>query len=330
MNTSATPSPPNSQLDSSAQAYVGRFAPSPSGPLHFGSLITALASFLDAKKHHGQWLVRMEDIDPPREEVGAQQKILNSLEAHGLEWDNSVLYQSQRLAIYDDYLHHLNSHTYPCSCARARLRLLNGAYDGHCRRHQKPSSTAPTSPITPASVRVRVDHLSPSETNIAEYYDDIFQGKQHQSLPHEVGDFIVRRKDGLVAYQLAVVADDIEQKVTHIIRGSDLLSSTPRQRYLTLLLSHVLAQPSHSLCHYGHIPVATNALGQKLSKQHKALPIDDKHAFSNLVNALTFLHHPAPHDIINNHSISSLLSWASEHWNRQRVPQALSFVVEDT
>ena len=298
--------------------YIGRFAPSPSGPLHIGSLITALASFLDARHYNGQWLVRMEDIDPPREEPGAQQMILKSLRTHGLTWDGDVLFQSQRLTHYDDILEQLQEATYRCSCARQRLLELRGVYDSHCQKHPVSDAHLMT------STRVALDKLNKNQMASAEHFEDIFQGAQQQNLRTQVGDFILRRKDGLVAYQLAVVVDDMEQGVTHIIRGSDLLSSTPRQQYLQLLLGSTAG----ALPTYGHIPVATNAIGQKLSKQHKAKGIDDSLAFENLCQALTFLKHSPPDDVCRHRHIDRLLAWAIEHWDRQRIPQAMSFIVD--
>lgn len=302
--------------------YIGRFAPSPSGPLHFGSLVTALASYLDAKHYHGQWLVRMEDIDPPREVAGAQKVILASLEAHGLLWDAPILRQSSRLDAYEIMLKQFNNEVYRCQCSRQRMLELRGIYDGHCL-HNPPSHTSKA--IT--STRVSLKALPQHRLQAIENYTDIFQGLQHQSLLRDVGDFILRRKDGLFAYQLAVICDDIYQGITHIIRGSDLLSSTQRQRYLIALFNHV-TNTSYQLPEYGHIPVASNKLGQKLSKQNKAPPIDNAKAFSNLCSALRFLRHPPPPEIINGKNITLLLQWATEHWQRKNIPQTLSFVVE--
>jgi glutamyl-Q tRNA(Asp) synthetase len=305
--------------DSTINSYIGRFAPSPSGPLHIGSLITALASFLDARHHAGQWLVRMEDIDPPREEAGAQQSILNSLKAHGLHWDGKVVFQSQRLECYREILQDLQSKTYQCSCARQRLLELHGIYDGHCQNTPVIDKNLMT------STRIALNQLCDEKMFIAEHFQDVMQGPQKQNLKKEVGDFILQRKDGLVAYQLAVVVDDMQQGITHIIRGSDLLSSTPRQRYLQLLLGAT----GDTLPTYGHIPVATNRTGQKLSKQHKAKGIDDNQAFENLCQALLFLNHPTPDSIRYSNNIDTLLHWAINHWRRASIPQAVSVVVEE-
>ncbi len=204
-------------LNDSTNQYVGRFAPSPTGELHQGSLLTAVASYLDARQAQGHWLVRMEDLDPPREQAGAADAILRSLEAHGLHWDQSVIYQSQRQAAYQERLLSLQGQQlcYPCSCNRQRLKTLK-AYDRHCLTHTPAGDAA-------NAVRVRV------ETAAAIRFDDVFQGRQSQRLEQEVGDFVIRRKDQLFAYQLAVVADDIDQGITHVIRGIDLMESTARQ-----------------------------------------------------------------------------------------------------
>lgn len=310
-------------MNNTITPYIGRFAPSPSGPLHFGSLITALASYLDAKHHHGQWLVRMEDIDPPREEAGAAERIINTLTAHHLLWDGEIMHQSSRLEAYATALNALRSHTYRCVCGRQQLLELRGIYDGRCQ-----SRATPLPPNTLTSTRVRLNALDTHDLDTAEHYHDIFQGEQHQSLQNEVGDFILRRKDTLFAYQLAVICDDIEQGITHVIRGSDLLSSTPRQRYLTLLLTQETAS-TYTLPQYGHIPVASNKLHQKLSKQHKAKPLDDNDAFNNLCRALQFLHHTPPQEIAAQGDIPTLLEWAKTHWRRENIPQSLSFVVEE-
>lgn len=291
-----------------ANTYIGRFAPSPTGPLHFGSLVSALASFLDARSHSGQWLVRMEDLDPPREQPGAADSILRDLEAHGLTWDGAVLHQSRRHAAYGEALTCLHdTHlVYPCSCTRQRLQLRGGTYDGHCARHP-PASKEPT------ALRVRVNAATPIT------FHDLFQGQQQQNLADEVGDFILRRKDGLFAYQLAVVVDDIYQKVTHIIRGSDLLDSTPRQLWLYQCLG--AKAPSH-----GHIPIALNRQGQKLSKQNLAPALEAHSASENLWLALQFLQQSPP-ATLEGAPIQELLAWAVEHWSPHLVPHTLGIEI---
>lgn len=281
--------------------YVGRFAPSPTGPLHFGSLVTALASYLDARAHGGKWLVRVEDLDPPREITGSSTLILEQLRALGMDWDGDVLYQSTRLSAYESILEQLEDQKicFRCDCSRQRVSGLEGIYDGRCRSRGLTSAQglAIRLKIRPETVR----------------FTDTIQGDYAQNLEHEVGDFILRRKDGLFAYQLAVVADDAEQGITHIVRGYDLLSSTPRQIYLQQLLG--LPKPS-----YAHIPIIVNALGQKLSKQHFAEPIDLKNASSLLFSALQFLGMTPPPSLTGAVPVS-LVTWGAEQWDIQRVPK---------
>jgi glutamyl-Q tRNA(Asp) synthetase len=303
--------------------YIGRFAPSPSGSLHFGSLVTALASYVDAKHHHGQWLVRMEDIDPPREEVGAKSRILETLRAHGLHWDGDIMYQSSRLTTYARVLSSLKPMTYLCRCTRKRIEALNGVYDGHCLQNPIPENST-----SPSATRINLQALAQDALFQAEHFDDLFQGSQHQTLYSDVGDFILQRKDGLFAYQLAVAIDDISQGITHIIRGSDLLPSTPRQRFLLLLLQQEQGLNNTALPIYGHIPVATNHLQQKLSKQHKAPAINNDNAFDNLCAALAFLHQTVPAEVIAQKNIALLLLSAIERWQRNHIPQTRSLVVK--
>ncbi|WP_233710008.1 tRNA glutamyl-Q(34) synthetase GluQRS [Pseudomaricurvus albidus] len=289
-------SPPNN-------GYVGRFAPSPTGELHEGSLLTAVASYLDARRHQGQWLVRMEDLDPPREQAGAADSILRCLQAHELHWDGAVMYQSQRQAAYQEALEQLGQQglTYPCNCTRQRLKSLPQApaYDGHCRRHppQRP----------PYAIRVQIPE-SPANPIC---FVDGFQGPQREDLAKTVGDFVILRKDGLFAYQLAVVVDDIAQGITHILRGSDLLDSSGRQRYLFERLGH---QPPHM----AHLPVIVNGKGQKLSKQTFAEPLKPERAADNLLLALQRLGLNPPQKRDNN--CEELLQWGIEHWDPSRVP----------
>ena len=285
--------------------YIGRFAPSPTGQLHFGSLVSALASYLDAKAHQGQWLVRMENLDPPREEPGAIDKILRSLEAHQLYWDQAVLYQSQRLDAYAAALEQLSPWIYPCDCPRHRITALKGRYDGHCRQ-QIPAATATT------ALRLKTDTLSDEQQERIEHFDDLILGPQHKPLSLS-GDFILRRKDTLFAYQLAVAIDDHAQQVSHVVRGYDLLDSTSRQRY-------ILARLGLPLPAYGHTPLALGEDGHKLSKQTKAAPIDNRQAAHNLIQALGFLGHPPPLDELADQRCTTLLTWARQHWQRSRVP----------
>ena len=293
--TSNSPSVPDN-------AYIGRFAPSPSGPLHFGSLVSALASYLDAKANHGKWLVRMEDIDPPREMEGAADTILHQLEQHGLHWDNEVLYQSHRHEAYLSTLKDLERENlcYPCQCSRQLLKNKGGKHNYTCQ---------PKNPNIPAALRLSITRHSLITFN------DIFQGPQQQDLKRDVGDMVLYRKDGLFAYQLAVVVDDAFQKITHVIRGSDLLDSSPRQIYLQKALS--LPTPE-----YGHIPVAINASGQKLSKQNLATAIDNKIASANLAAAIRWLNLPIPEELAAASCREQLL-WAEKNWQRTSVPHTM-------
>jgi len=283
--------------------YRGRFAPSPTGPLHLGSLIAALASYLDARRHGGAWLVRMEDLDPPREEPGAADSLLHSLERHGLLWDEAVLYQSTRSEIYARSLALLQETglVFACDCTRATLGR-DGCCRGNCRQRQAQISGA-------RAIRIGV----PPDCRI--HFTDRLQGPQHTPLGTALPDFIVRRRDGLYAYQLAVVVDDAAQHITHILRGSDLLESTARQVFLQQCLDE--HTPS-----YGHLPVITNSEGRKFSKQNLAPPLDDRKAPANLRRALRFLHQPEPPAALAG--TGELLDWATAHWALERVPPTLA------
>jgi glutamyl-Q tRNA(Asp) synthetase len=291
--------------------YVGRFAPSPTGPLHAGSLVAAVASWLDARAADGRWLVRMEDLDRPRCEPGAADTILRQLDAYGLFWDDAVLYQSQRDDAYAAALDELRTQdaVFACSCTRSQLaqapRNAEGEiiYPGTCRLR------APASTSTPAW-RVRVEGVS------AHFHDRI-HGSLQQDLAREVGDFIVRRADGLFAYQLAVVVDDAFQGVTHVVRGADLLWNTPRQIHLQTLLG--LPTPS-----YAHVPLITNAAGQKLSKQTRAPALPERGRSIVLMQALAALGHPPPADLTGA-APAELLAWARRHWQIEHVPAQPAF-----
>jgi len=287
--------------------YRGRFAPSPTGPLHFGSLVAALASFLDARAHQGQWRVRIEDIDPPREEPGATAAILKSLEAHHLFWDGDLLYQSQRHDAYHQALHTLSSQglSYFCTCSRQDLQTSStqSIYNGHCRHLHLPASRLQQ----PAAIRLNVERvLLQLHLPSVIAFDDLIQGTQQQNLLSEVGDFVIHRKDELFAYQLAVVVDDIFQGITHVIRGADLLDSTARQ----LLLFHLLNAPVPV---YGHVPLVMNQEGQKLSKQNRAPALDDHSPAKNIFQALRFLNQSPP-ATLEHEPLDNILNWAIDHW----------------
>ena len=293
--------------------YVGRFAPSPTGPLHFGSLVAALASFLDARHQGGKWLVRMEDLDPPREQAGASSAILKSLESHQLFWDGEVLFQSQRHAAYQEILDQLQARqlVYPCYCTRKVLAAKGGIYPGTCRHRPRLKK--------PSALRLLTAELPDAERSLIlqNRFADIFLGQV--TCQESMGDFIVRRKDGLYAYQLAVVVDDIYQNITHVIRGIDLLDSTPSQIFLFNCL-HV--NPPQ----YGHVPVVLNELGQKLSKQHGAKALDNNRSVDNICKALLFLNHPPPTELTHADT-NTVLQWAIAHWDRKKIPTHSTKVV---
>lgn len=300
--------------------YRGRFAPSPTGPLHFGSLIAAVGSFCQAKSQGGEWLVRMEDLDPPREVPGAADDILRTLETYHLNWDGTVLYQSQRLDAYEHALNQLSSsgHTFPCACTRKSIATnaqsnqkknqggsLPNIYPGTCRNGLASGATARAS-------RVRVN----SETI---HFHDGLQGTQEIQLETDVGDFVVKRADGLFAYHLAVVVDDAFQKISEIVRGTDLLDSTPHHLYLQKLLTFQTPQ-------YVHLPVAVNAQGEKLSKQTYAPAVNTTQPGPILEKALTFLGHSPDTDVINA-GPETLLKWAVRNWDLERVPKQVTISV---
>ena len=297
IDSSVTPS----KLDNTR--YRGRFAPSPSGPLHFGSLVSALASYLDAKANHGQWLVRIEDLDPPREQPGAASLILQTLEDHGLQWDEQVLYQSARHQSYQETLEWLIAQNlaYPCGCSRQELAAMGGIYDGRCRHRQVDLAK-------PYAIRLKLYDIPHRPQTEWVTFEDLIQGQQTQNLRTQAGDQILKRRDGFYAYQLAVVVDDIHQQITHIIRGSDLLEVTARQ----LFLFNLLDAPTPA---FGHVPLALQSNGQKLSKQNHAKAIDSAQASRNLWHGLGFLGQNPPVDLARA-STSELLSWAQTHWRR--------------
>jgi glutamyl-Q tRNA(Asp) synthetase len=279
--------------------YVGRFAPSPTGPLHFGSLVAAVAGWLDARQSGGQWLLRMEDLDRPRVVPGAADAILRQLENFGLAWDGAVVYQSERLELYEGAIRGLGSHGYPCACTRKELEdsalAIDGSriYPGTCRGG------------LPAGKPGRALRLRTSPEPIR--FTDRVQGSIEQSVEREAGDFVLRRADGIISYQLAVVVDDAAQGVTDVVRGADLLDSTARQIHLQRLLG--LATPR-----YLHVPVATNADGEKLSKQTRASDSRPE----DIPQALQFLGLSPPTGIAG----MELLDWAVRNWDPARVPRA--------
>jgi glutamyl-Q tRNA(Asp) synthetase len=293
--------------------YRGRFAPSPSGPLHFGSLITALASFLDARKHQGKWLVRMEDIDPPREQPGAADAILHCLEAHHLYWDESVFYQSHQQNAYEKCLSVLqkNNWIYACDCSRQDLQLTQGIYQGRCRHRQSEIQS-------PYALRLKLYDLPDYSSQEIKSFQDLIQGKQTQNLRTQAGDQILKRRDGFYAYQLAVVVDDIAQNISHIVRGRDLLDVTARQIFFFELLG---AKPPT----YAHLPLALMPNGQKLSKQNLAPALDNQQTNSNLWQALSFLGQNPPAELQKS-AVDEILGWAIDNWRIERVPKEDQYV----
>lgn len=285
--------------------YVGRFAPSPTGPLHFGSLVAAVASYLDARAHSGAWLLRMEDIDSTRCRPQFADEIPRTLSAFGFRWDGEMLVQSRRLDRYQSALNQLTDGqlTYACSCSRreiadSSIQGIDGpVYGGSCR--DKGLSSGGN------AIRVRT---RPQEV----CFDDRVQGRQCQQLEKDIGDFVLKRRDGLFAYQLAVVVDDADQHVTHVVRGADLLDSTARQIYLQQRLE--FSTPS-----YLHIPVVTNSEGQKLSKQTLAPAISAADACKLLRGALLHLGQPAPDPQYD--SPATLLEAAIPAWQISRIPR---------
>ena len=290
--------------------YRGRFAPSPTGPLHFGSLVAAVGSYLEAKTRGGAWLVRIEDLDPPREQPGAAALILRTLEACGMSWDGEILYQSRRGPAYRAALARLQAQglVYVCGCSRREIADSGpGAddaliYPGTCRTGLAPGRT-------PRAARLRV-----GDETIA--FDDAVQGTLIQNLGEEVGDFVLQRADGPVAYQLAVVVDDAEQGITDVVRGADLLESTPRQIYLQRLLG--LPSPR-----YLHLPAAVNAAGEKLSKQTLAAPVDGLDPVPALAQVMDFLGQ-APPPQLGRATLAGFWDWALSHWDAKRIARQRS------
>ncbi|MFC7094601.1 tRNA glutamyl-Q(34) synthetase GluQRS [Jeongeupia naejangsanensis] len=286
-------------------SYRGRFAPSPTGDLHLGSLLAAVASYLQAKQAGGSWLLRIEDLDPPRTVPGAAGRILRVLDAYGFEWSGEVLYQSDRHERYLAEIERLKSmgRLYGCACTRKEIAAIAHAgvdgpvYPGTCR------GGLPAG-VHPRAWRLRVD-------DVVIGYEDGVQGWQQQDLARLVGDFVLLRADGLVAYQLAVVVDDAEQGITDVVRGADLLDSTPRQIHLQQLLDF----PSPG---YAHIPVLVNDNGEKLSKQTLAQPLMVDGAATALVTALRLLRQSPPESLLRA-SVAEVWEWALAHWGMARL-----------
>ncbi|MCF6300630.1 MAG: tRNA glutamyl-Q(34) synthetase GluQRS [Proteobacteria bacterium] len=280
---------------------IGRFAPSPTGNLHFGSMLAAIASYCQTKSQKGKWLLRIEDIDPPREIKGSREAIIKILHKYGLHHDDEILLQScdDRQHAYFKTLKRLQSTglTYPCTCTRKQLSNHN-IYPNTCRQNHFPNNK-------PHSIRIKIPNRS-------YHFQDLIQGQQTQNIAQQCGDFNVGRKDGLICYQLAVVLDDDYQGITEVIRGIDIMDSTARQMYLIEILG--LRQPQ-----YAHFPVITHAKGSKLSKQNHAAEITSEHPFEVTHMALKLLGQKPP--IFKNQSQKELLKWAVKNWKIKQIDQ---------
>ncbi|MBT8440804.1 MAG: tRNA glutamyl-Q(34) synthetase GluQRS [Gammaproteobacteria bacterium] len=292
-----------SQAPAPGESYRGRFAPSPTGPLHLGSLVAAIASYLQAKVNNGEWLLRIEDIDPPREVPGASDAIIASLDAHGFEWDGATLFQSRNSQRFAECVDRLlaEDRAYACTCSREEIRLVarrgpTGAiYPGTCReRRVAPDGT------DPCAIRFRTRGAIIS-------LDDRVQGHSRCEVERDTGDFIIRRKDGLIAYNLAVVVDDSDQRISEVVRGIDLLDLTPAQISLQEALG--FARPA-----YCHVPLVTTSGGDKLSKQTGALALDDGAAAINLCDGLAHLRQDPPRDL-RNAAVTDVWAWALDNWD---------------
>ncbi|WP_417531495.1 tRNA glutamyl-Q(34) synthetase GluQRS [Marinobacter lipolyticus] len=281
--------------------YRGRFAPSPTGPLHFGSLVTALASYLEARVHQGQWLVRVEDLDPLRESPEATERILHSLNCHGLIPDAPVRFQSRRHDAYQAVIERLLSDglAYRCACSRKQLQQHHGRHPEHCREGRSVPGNRPF------AIRFAL-------TDETCCWQDELLGPQTQRVIAEVDDPVILRKEGFFAYQLAVVVDDIDQGITDVVRGSDLLDLTAQQQQIYRALG---ATPPNWL----HIPVILNEEGQKLSKQNHAPALDDWQPAGNLTSALAALGQHPPANL-NQQPVENILAWATRHWQREAIP----------
>ena len=288
--------------------YRGRFAPTPSGPLHFGSLVAALGSYLDARKNGGTWQVRIDDIDSPRVAQGATDAILRCLERFGLQWDGPIILQSQRMGAYHSALHALRRQEliYPCTCSRKEVSDAGVAgtdgpvYPGTCRSNTRDSQR-----------NARALRIIVPDVEIA--FDDVVQGRVSQNLSRAIGDFVLYRTDRVYAYHLACVTDDAEQGITDVVRGADLVDSTVRQIYLQQVLGF-------STPRYAHLPVALNASGEKLSKQTHAADISALAIVPTLVTALHFLGQQVNGDFS---SARDLLRHASGAWTPVRIPRVV-------
>lgn len=290
---------PHMKTKPTKAGYIGRFAPSPSGPLHFGSLVTALGSFLRAKSSKGKWLLRIEDIDPPREVIGASDSILRCLEAHHLFWDEEVVFQSNRSELYNEKISYLSEQgfTFHCQCTRSQLAKLKSSETCACANKN----------LSIKNTAIRFNHH-----NVHHYFHD--ELLEQVDFPRHLipSQFTIKRKDGLFAYQLAVVVDDIKQGITEVARGADLLDAT----ILQLALYKAFASPAPNFLHF---PVVVTEPGKKLSKQNHAAEVNPLNACANLINALEFLGFPLSKDL-RRESVPNILNWAISEWDLSKIP----------
>jgi glutamyl-Q tRNA(Asp) synthetase len=308
---SGAPAPPTA----AAATYRGRFAPSPTGPLHLGSLVAALGSYLEARTRGGEWLVRIEDLDRARVVTGASDSILRTLVACGMHWDRNVVYQSRRADAYHASLHRLHARglVYACACSRREIAdsalagIEGPVYPGTCRAGIGAGKTG-------RALRLRTTAQS------IDFIDQV-QGPVAQRLQTEIGDFVLRRADGQYAYQLAVAVDDWAQGISDIVRGADLLASTPRQIYLQRLLG--FATPR-----YLHLPAVVDERGEKLSKQTRAAPVDSHKPLPALFSALQLLGQRPPGEL-KRAGLGPLWDWAMNNWDAQRIPRARSVTARE-
>lgn len=289
------------------QKYNGRFAPSPTGRIHYGTLVAAVGSYLQAKTNDGNWFLRIDDIDETRKVEGADSHIMKTLEAFGFNWDGEVIYQSTQTEYYEQALSLLMRHTFenqslvfPCTCSRKQLaETSSNIYPGTCRQRRLPEKK-------PHALRILAKDITIE-------FEDAVMGRQSQNIKQQCGDFIIKRRDGLFAYQLAIVIDDAMQDITEIVRGADLLDSTPRQIYLQQLLNY----PTPAYC---HLPLAVDASGSKISKSEGATRVDITNKENLLLSVLEFLGQRPPADLAGS-GIDDIWQWAIKHWQIKLVPR---------
>ncbi len=297
--------------DNHSTIYTGRFAPSPTGAVHYGTLVAAVGSYLQAKINNGKWLVRMEDVDVTRKVEGADVDILNTLEEFGFEWHGDVVYQSQQTGHYQEALDQLISQSlvFTCVCSRRALAESNSKiYPGTCRTRLLGKADKNIT-REPHALRIFVDDVTIE-------FNDTVMGKQIQNMKRECGDFIIKRRDNLFAYQLAVVVDDALQKINEVVRGADLLTVTPRQIYLQQRLNY----PTPNYC---HLPLVVDANGNKISKSEGTAKVNIKDKKKLLVSVLQFLSQTPPDDLADS-SLNDIWAWAIKHWDISLVSKAIT------